>query len=74
MKRFIEGEDRRLATYDWADKDKGVVQIPIERAMDLIVERGLPVRPQGSNAAETSPAKQRRAKTPATEPAQDGVH
>lgn len=46
LRQFIEGEDSRLATYDWVDKDKGVVQIPIDRAMDLIVERGLPVRPQ----------------------------
>jgi len=38
-------EDRQLATYNWLDKDKGVVQIPIDRAIDLIVQRGLPVRP-----------------------------
>ncbi len=45
LREFIEDEDRRLATYDWMDKDKGIVQIPIDRAMDLIVQRGLPVRP-----------------------------
>ena len=47
---FILDEDRKLATYNWVDKDKGIVQIPIERAMDLIVQRGLPVRPQGQTA------------------------
>ncbi len=47
LRDFTEDQDRKLATYNWVDKDKGVVQIPIDRAMDLIVRRGLPVRPQG---------------------------
>ncbi len=41
LRQFIEQEDDKLATYNWVDKDKGVVQIPIDRAMDLIVQRGL---------------------------------
>jgi hypothetical protein len=45
LREFIEQQDRKLATYNWLDKDKGIVQIPIDRAMDLIVQRGLPVRP-----------------------------
>ena len=51
LRTFIEDQDRKLATYNWVDKDKGVVQIPIDRAMDLIVQRGLPVRPQGEATA-----------------------
>ena len=47
LRRIIEDEDRKLATYNWVDKDKGVAQIPIDRAMDLLVQRGLPVRQQG---------------------------
>jgi hypothetical protein len=57
LREIIEDEDRKLATYNWVDKDKGVVQIPIDRAMDLIVERGLPVRPgnsESTTAAQTS--------------------
>jgi hypothetical protein len=54
LREFIEDQDRRLATYNWVDKDKGIVQIPIDRAMDLIVQHGLPVRPQGSAQAEQS--------------------
>jgi hypothetical protein len=46
LRDFIESEDRKLATYNWIDKDKGIVRIPIDRAMDLVVQRGLPVRPQ----------------------------
>jgi hypothetical protein len=33
-----------LQSYGWIDQQKGVVRIPIERAMELTAERGLPVR------------------------------
>jgi hypothetical protein len=39
-------EERTLYSYGWVDEKAGTIHIPIERAMDLIVERGLPVRPQ----------------------------
>jgi hypothetical protein len=32
-------EDARLSTYGWVDKPAGLVRIPIDRAMDLMVER-----------------------------------
>ena len=31
-----------LSTYGWTDKKAGVVRIPIDRAMELQLERGLP--------------------------------
>jgi hypothetical protein len=37
-------EREQLETYGWVDEDNGVVQIPIERAMELLAERGLPAR------------------------------
>jgi hypothetical protein len=70
---FIEDQDRKLATYDWVDKNKGTVRIPIDRAMELIVERGLPVRPQGSTTAQTSaPAKRQTPKARTTKAAASG--
>ncbi|MGA3129391.1 MAG: hypothetical protein ABSD59_01230 [Terracidiphilus sp.] len=36
-------EDILLDNYTWADESKGTVRIPIERAMELIAQRGLPV-------------------------------
>jgi hypothetical protein len=39
-----EAEDRALTTYGWVDRNAGVVRIPIEQAMKLTVERGLPAR------------------------------
>ena len=35
-------EDHLLTTYDWVDKDQGLVRIPVERAIDLLSRRGLP--------------------------------
>jgi len=48
-------EETTLYSYDWIDEKAGTVRIPIERAMDLIAQRGLPVRPQ-SAMGETAPA------------------
>lgn len=35
-------EDARLKSYDWVDRKTGIVRIPIERAMELTVQRGIP--------------------------------
>jgi hypothetical protein len=51
-------EEERLSTYDYIDKQAGTIRIPIERAMDLIAQRGLPVRSQAAGASG-EPAKQR---------------
>jgi hypothetical protein len=34
-----------LHSYGWVDEQAGLVRIPITRAMELLTERGLPVRP-----------------------------
>ena len=38
-------EDLLLSNYSWVDQSKGTVRIPIEQAMQLIAQRGLPVAP-----------------------------
>jgi hypothetical protein len=37
-------EDQLLSSYGWVDKNAGVVRIPIDQAMKLTLERGLPSR------------------------------
>ena len=37
-------EDELLSSYDWIDRERGIVRMPIERAIELVAERGLPVR------------------------------
>lgn len=46
MKELNKQEDGILSTYGWTDKKAGVVRIPVDRAMELQLERGFPVRKQ----------------------------
>jgi hypothetical protein len=39
-------EEQTLNSYGWVDEKNGVVHIPIERAMQLVAQRGLPVIPK----------------------------
>ena len=36
-------EEQELNSYSWIDEKAGTVHIPIERAMELLVQRGLPL-------------------------------
>lgn len=38
-KAYERQEKKKLTTYGWIDREKGIVRIPIERAMELSVER-----------------------------------
>ena len=53
-------EEETLASYGYIDKDAGTIRIPIDRAMDLIAQRGLPVRAPSATgeapAAQPKPA------------------
>jgi uncharacterized membrane protein len=39
-----EAESKMQNTYGWLDQSAGMVRLPIDRAMDLVVQRGLPAR------------------------------
>ncbi|HVC19490.1 MAG TPA: hypothetical protein VNE16_05385 [Vicinamibacterales bacterium] len=41
---LLARENAILDTYGWVDQSNGVVRIPIARAMQLLVQRGLPSR------------------------------
>ena len=43
-------EDLLLDNYSWVDRTKGTIRIPIDRAMELIAQRGLPVQQQPQQA------------------------
>jgi hypothetical protein len=47
-----------LSTYGWVDQNAGTVRIPIDRAMELLAQRGLPVRSQAEKAAAERPKSQ----------------
>lgn len=68
-------EERILNHYGWIDRDAGLVHIPIDQAMKLVVQEGLPVRqpdqappatgtpaspvPQGATAQTSTPAQKK---------------
>jgi hypothetical protein len=39
-------EENTLHSYGWVNQQAGVVRIPIDRAMELLAQRGLPTRPK----------------------------
>lgn len=43
---FRYGEEQELNSYGWVDKNAGIAHIPIEQAMQLIAQKGLPTTPQ----------------------------
>lgn len=47
-------EDQVLSSYAWIDRPHGVVGIPIDRAIDLLAQRGLPARQQNGPQSAAS--------------------
>jgi hypothetical protein len=45
-----KAEDQALTSYGWIDREAGVARIPIERAMELVLKRGLPGRAEPGKA------------------------
>ena len=52
MQELRREEDQTLRSYRWVDRTTGVVRIPIDEAIRLTLERGLPAR-----AGEEDPRK-----------------
>lgn len=46
MNKYREAVEQQLNSAGWIDQKAGVAHIPVERAIDEVAQRGLPVRPQ----------------------------
>jgi hypothetical protein len=55
LNSIITAQEEKLNTYDYIDQKGGTVRIPIDRAMDLIAQRGLPVRSEIASASTKIP-------------------
>jgi hypothetical protein len=44
LHQFRTREDDMLRHYGWVDRNAGTIRLPIDRAKDLLLQRGLPVR------------------------------
>ena len=49
LKDLRAAEDALLNSYGWVDRNAGITRIPIERAMDKLLQQGLPVREEGKS-------------------------
>ncbi len=47
LRKLREEEAQELNTYGWINQTAGVVRIPVDRAMDLVLQKGLPARQKG---------------------------
>jgi hypothetical protein len=52
--QFAAEQEQQLNSYGWVDRKDEIVRIPIDRAMDLILEKGLPA-PTGPPDQEQAP-------------------
>jgi hypothetical protein len=67
--RFETEQNAKLNSYGWVDRDHGVIRIPIERAMDLVAQRGSPTRGPGArNSSGKTPEQLQQEKAAATKP------
>jgi hypothetical protein len=46
LQEMRAAEEKILTSYGWLDQSAGTVRLPIDRAMNLVVDRGLPSRAQ----------------------------
>jgi hypothetical protein len=50
LKNILLEQQQELNSYGWVDEKAGVARIPIERAMQLVAQRGLPTTPKAGVA------------------------
>ncbi len=51
LEHMLARQKQTLETYGWENRQAGTVRIPIERAMELLLQKGLPVADAGSAGA-----------------------
>ena len=56
MAKFAKEEEAALTSYAWVDRAGGVAQIPVERALEIVAESGLPIPPPLPDAAPSGPS------------------
>ncbi len=65
LQKIRANENAALESYGWVDRQNGIVHIPVERAMELIIKRGLPKTQQTTqNAAENQMSRGKELKSP----------
>jgi hypothetical protein len=63
LEKLRATENAELNSYGWIDRKGGVVRIPVERAMQLIAERGLPEVGAGQTPLQLMQARPQQGET-----------
>jgi hypothetical protein len=73
LKRYRTDQDKVLKSYDWVDQKADIVRIPIDRAMDMLLQKGYPVRTTASSEGGKAKAPQRGVRSASQQAALAGV-
>jgi hypothetical protein len=60
LREWLARERALLGGYAWVDREAGVVRIPIERAIEILEEEGLPARDEPAPRWPGAPSEERR--------------
>jgi len=63
LKAMRAAEDSILNSYAWVDRERGIVRIPMQRAIDILAQGGIASQPQ-SNEKSTGNKKQKSPRNP----------
>jgi len=55
LDQYRAEQEKVFKTYGWVDSEGGVVRIPVDRAMDILLAKGFPLR--GNSRGAPNPAK-----------------
>jgi hypothetical protein len=69
LRQLHAREDETLHHYAWIDKGKGLVRVPIDRALEMVASNPKLLAPQGAASAAPPAAPPAPAPTPAPAPA-----
>ena len=56
MQSYWQSQQNLLNTYGWIDRQSGIVRLPVDRAMELLLQRGLPTRAANTQQNGTPPS------------------
>jgi hypothetical protein len=59
MQSYLLSQQNLLSSYGWIDRQSGIVRLPIDRAMELLLKQGLPTRAANTQQNGAAPPKTR---------------
>ena len=54
--KYRDEQEKSLETYEWVNRSAGTVRVPIAKAMELLVKKGVPVQGESPVAVPPKPA------------------